>query len=64
MLIIIIIITKLMIKKPLSLVSLCGNQKISVRFRLETATETETNEVDVKPNFSVFELFSVLTLKP
>ena len=33
----------------------------SIRFRLETATETE--EVDVKPNFSVFMLFSVATLK-
>ena len=27
------------------------------------ATETETDERDVKPNFSVFELCSVLTLK-
>ena len=37
---------------------------ISVRFRLKTAIETETNEVDVKQNFLVFENSSVLTLKP
>ena len=35
-----------------------------VRFCLETVTETETDEVDVKPNFSVFKLSSVLKLKP
>ena len=29
-----------------------------------TATETEAFEVGLKPNFSVFEHFSVLTLKP
>ena len=36
--------------------------KISAWFWLETATKTD--EVDVKWNLSVFELFSVLTLKP
>ena len=39
------------------LLVLCSSRKILIRFWLKTATETDTDDSDVKPNLSVFEHF-------
>ena len=53
---------KLLMQMILYKVGLCGYQQFRFCFVLSTAVKTD--EVDVKSNFLVFELFLVLALKP